>query len=281
MKIGHRAENNRMARTEVNNQKRNLWLGALIVVCIGLIIWIVMVGKQAERTIAVCMLSQDVYKNQTITSDMLVEYDMLEGEFNKYALVDSNGAKSRRIVLWSERDLLVGAFAAYPLQNNTVAMYDNFITERIDNSDSVLYSFPGKEIVSIEIAEGELEAYKTFLRPGDRINITAIYNIEASADGSNGRNEYSVETTRVEYPFRDVMVADLLNSKGDSILDIYESYNQMTVYEQASMDASEDFQDSVEPASLILALTQDELVEYYRCLGKDCEFKMSLPQRTE
>lgn len=281
MKLGHRSDNNRVARTVINNQKRNVILGALIVVTILLIVWIIMVGKQAERTIAVCMLSQDVYKNQTITADMLVEYDMIEAEFEKYAITKNDGTTSRRIVLWSERNALIGTFAAYPLQNNTVAMYDNFISERVDNSDSVLYSFPGKEIVAVDIIESDLDAYKTFLQPGDRVNITAVYNVSAESDSDVSGQEYKVDTVRTEGVFKDIMVADLLNSDGESILDIYESYNQMTVYEQAQMDKDEDFQKSVEPSSLLLALTQEELQEYYKCLNKNCTFKMSLPQRVE
>lgn len=281
MKLGHRSDNNRVARTVINNQKRNVILGALIVVTVLLIVWIIMVGKQAERTIAVCMLSQDVYKNQTITADMLVEYDMIEAEFEKYAITKKDETTSRRIVLWSERNALIGTFAAYPLQNNTVAMYDNFITERVDNSDSVLYSFPGKEIVAVDIIESDLDAYKTFLQPGDRVNITAVYNVSAESDSDISGQDYKVDTVRTEGVFKDIMVADLLNSDGESILDIYESYNQMTVYEQAQMDKDEDFQKSVEPSSLLLALTQEELQEYYKCLNKNCTFKMSLPQRVE
>lgn len=281
MKLQHRTDNNRMARTEVNNQKRNFLLIGLIAAAIALIIWIVMVGKQAERTIPVCMLAQDVYKNQVITSDMLVQYDMIEAEFEKYAITKSNGSKARRIVLWKEKDALIGAFAAYPLQNNTVAMYDNFITERVDNSDSVLYSFPGKEIVAVDIVEGDLDAYKTFLQPGDRVNITAVYNVQAESDEKIDGERYQVDTVRTETLFEDIMVADLLNQDGNSILDIYATYNDMTVYEQAAMDKDEEFQDSVSPASLLLALTQDEIQRYYEAMSKNCTFKMSLPQRVE
>ena len=37
------------------------------------------------------------------------------------------------------------------------------------------------------------------------------------------------------------MIADLLNKEGKSILDIYASYNEATVYEQAQMDKSAAF----------------------------------------
>lgn len=92
----------------------------------------------------------------------------------------------------------------------------------------------------------------------------------------------SVEVFREETLFTDIMVADMLNQQGDSILDIYASYNDMTVYQQAQMDASESFQDSVVPKSLLIALTPEEETQYYYYLGKNnVEFKISLPQRTE
>ena len=71
------------------------------------------------------------------------------------------------------------------------------------------------------------------------------------------------------------------NSTGDSILDIYEEYNQMTLFQQAQLDASTDFVDSVEPKSLLLALTEDEKLRYYEFLTKkNVTFRVSLPQRT-
>ena len=78
------------------------------------------------------------------------------------------------------------------------------------------------------------------------------------------------------------MVADLLNASGGSILDIYAGYNEMTVWQQAQLDASASFQESTEPTSLLVALTPDELDRYYYYKSKnDVEFKISLPQRTE
>lgn len=281
MKIGQRADKQRkVTRTEKNQQKRTFILVAILIVTVLLIAWVAMIGRKAEQTISVVMLSQDVYKNQAITADMLVEYPMLKAEYEKYAVEDEDGSKKRRIVLWSEADKLVGTFAAYPLQENTVAMYNNFIKSRIDNSDSVLYSFPGKTIVSIDVGAEDLSSYKTFLEPGDRVNITAIYTSSNNVELADGSNE-SIETVRTESVFTDVMLADLLNNDGESILDIYESYNDMTVYQQAQLDNSADFKERTTPTSLLLALTPEEINSYYYYRSMNCEFKMSLPQRTE
>ena len=82
--------------------------------------------------------------------------------------------------------------------------------------------------------------------------------------------------------FNDIMIADLINNAGESILDIYADYNNRTTYEQAQLDLSQTFQDSVEPRTLLVALTPDELDRYYYYLSKSqVEFKMSLPQRVE
>ena len=238
-------------------------------------------GRKAEETVQVIMLAEDIYKNEVVTEEMLQPYDMIKGEFEKYATTNSNGTQRRRILLWDERNLVVGTFAAYPLHEGTVAMYTDFITSRTDNSDSVLYSFPGKNIVALNVGTNDLKAFKTFLQPGDRVNIKAIYSESESVEDEYGTNE-RVTVYREETVFQDIMIADLLNSQGESILDIYASYNDATVYEQAQLDASETFQASVEPSTLLVALTPEEEMLYYYYQNKDdAEFTMSLPQRTE
>ena len=287
MKIGKKADNSRLKATNPNkNQsKKSLLLVGVITITIVLIAWVFSMGKKAEQTVSVVMWAQPIYKNQVITEGMLKEYKMLTGEFEKYALASNNGAKQRRIVLWEERGRLINTFAAYSLQQETVAMIKDVVTSRIDNSDTVLYSYPGKNIVKLELGEGELRSFKTFLQPGDRINITAIFSATEKvkeSDGYGGTIETKVETYREETPFKDIMIADLLNQQGDSILDIYASYNERTVYEQAQLDASEAFQQSVTPATLLVALTPEEETNYYKYLSKTgVKFMVSLPQRTE
>ena len=231
------------------------------------------------------MTSQSIYKNQQVTEEMLQPYNMVKAEFNKYAITDEAGKTTRRLLLWDEKDMIVGSYAAYPLQANTVTEFRSFYKSKIDNSDSVLYSFPGKEIVSLDIADGDLQTFKTFLEPGDRLTVTAVYadtdKVNVS-DGFGGTMTQSVDTYRTETVFEDIIVADLLNNSGDSILDIYEDYNDKTVSQQAALDSSTSFQDNVKPKSLLVALTPEEKELYYYYLSKsDVTFRMSLPQRVK
>jgi len=262
MRLGRNkgAKNNMMAGRPARNQsKKNLYLAFIIIITALLILWVYSMGRKAEDTVTVVMLKDNVYKNQVITENMLQPYEMLVGEFEKFAVVNENGVKTRRILLWDEMDMIINSFAAYPLKANTYAEVRDFIKSRVDNSDNVLYSFPGKDIIKLDIATQDLQAFKTFLQPGDRLNISAVYSTTETIledDGYGGTIKNTVESFKTEDVFRDIMLADLLNSNGESILDIYASYKDMTVYEQANLDASQSFKESVTPVSLLVALTR-------------------------
>lgn len=285
MKIGRRAvEKVKLTNPDKKKSRKDLILGIVVAVTVLLIIWVYSMGRKAEKTVSVVMLSENVYKNQIITENVLKEYRMLAGEFEKYAVTTENTGKvARRIILWEERNKIIGAFAAYPLQQDTVAMYNNFIKSRTDNTDNVMYSFPGKNIVSLEVGESDLDAFKTFLEPGDRINVVALFSEEERVyidDGAGGTISETVETQRQETVFNDIMLADLLNSSGGSILDLFEEYRDKTVYEQAALDSSDSWKQSTEPSTMLVALTPEEEELYYQYLNKSgVEFKLSLPQR--
>lgn len=268
-----------------NQTKKSLYIVVTVVITALLIVWVYSMGRKAEETVQVCMTSQAIYKNQVITESMLQPYDMLKGEFEKFAITESNGTKTRRILLWEERGMILNSFAAYPIQANEYCEYRDFIRSRVDNEDNVLYSFPGKNIVQLSIGIDDLSSFKTFLQPGDRVNISAIYSESEAVvqtDAFGGQTTQNVETFKTERVFNDIMIADLLNSSGESILDIYADYNNRTTYQQAQLDASQSFKDSVEPATLLVALTPQEEERYYYYASKgDVEFVMSLPQRVE
>lgn len=280
-----RAAGMKLNKPQKNNSKRNIYIILTVLITALLIVWVYSMGKKAEETVQVCMTRQSIYKNQAITESMLMPYDMLKGEFEKFATVNSNGTKTRRILLWDERDIILGSFAAYPLQANNYCEYRDFIKSRIDNADSVLYSFPGKDIVSFDIGEAELNTFKTFIQPGDRVNITAIYTQSQTVDQTDeygNVQKTEKEVIMIEPAFTDILLADILNSSGDSVLDIYADYNDRTAFQQAQLDANSQFQQSVEPSSLLVALTPEERERYFYYVAKgDCEFKMTLPQRIE
>lgn len=289
MKLGRKKKEEATAgglsKPAVNESKRSTMIVLLILVTVGLIVWVLFMGQKAQQTVRVAIMAENVYKNQVITAEMLEPYDMLQGEFDKFAVVQENGTKQRRLLLWSEAEKVLNSFAAYPLMKGEYAEYRNFVKSRIDNSDSVLYSFPGKEILSLSVGQDELKTFKTFLQPGDKLNIQAIFSEKQTMkvpDGYGAFVQQEVDVFKTETVFGDIMVADLLNATGESILDIYASYNDMTVWQQAQLDSSASFKESTEPASLLVALTPEEKERYYYYTSKsEVAFKVSLPQRAD
>ena len=274
-----------IARPGTNQMKRWIMLGTIIVVALGLILWVASIGKKAEAKIQVVMLAKDVYKNQSIDETMIKPYSMVLAEYEKYAIKDDNGTLKRRIVAWSERDKILGAFSAYPLQTDTLAMYRNFIKSRVDNSDSVLYSFPGKDITRLNISNEEMEAFKTFLKPGDRLNIECTYIdkvYEEVVDGYGQKQKQEYEVFKSETLFGDILVADLLNTTGESVLDMYTVYKQLPITQQAQLDRDKAYKERTTPKTLLAALTPEEKERYFYFLSKNnVSFKATMPQRID
>ena len=209
MKIGNRRRNQNpnaglSAKPSKNQSKKSLPIIITVIVTALLITWVYSMGRKAEETVQVCMTSQNIYKNQVITESMLQPYDMLKGEFEKFSTVTSSGTKQRRILLWDERSMIINSFAAYPLQANNYCEYRNFIKSRVDNKDNVLYSFPGKEIINLDIGVDDLSAFKTFLQPGDRVNITAMYSQLETVITDDGRMVWVIDAYTAQ-PFEEFL----------------------------------------------------------------------------
>jgi hypothetical protein len=286
MRIRKHKDKGMVATRPKRNASMQVILIALIaVVTAAMVFWVFTIGKKAEDTTPVILLNQAVHKNDVITEDMIENYPMLTGEYEKYADPDNDGYS--RIIEYTDNnvEVLTGMVAAYAIPPSTIAMTNMFVAQVIDNSDTVLYSFPGKNLINLTAGEGDLTAFKSFLEPGDRVNITAIFSTQEDTyvtDPETGeRVSQTVDVYREEPLFNDIMLADLLNSDGASILDLYTYYNGLSIGEQVALDNDEDWQGQVEPSSLMVALTPEEQTRYYQYLSKsNVEFHISLPQRT-
>jgi hypothetical protein len=178
---------------------------------------------------------------------------------------------------------------AYFVPQEVVIMNNMFTGERVKNTDTVLYAFPGKEILPLTLGTDYLTNFKTYLQTGDKINIectykeiTKVLKAEALGKESYSTNDYEdVEQIYTDTVFENIQIADILNGAGESVLDLNEEYQQLTLQQQAAYDDDEDYQKRLEPRTILLALTPQEKRQYYKYLAKDGEFRMSLPQRTE
>lgn len=276
---------NANAKPKSNQNKRTLGIIGIGVLTVILILWIFVMQQNATKTVSVAMYAQNIYKNQMITSDMFVTYDMLQSEYDKFARTNSDGTVKRKVILANEIPTLVGTYAAYPLRKETYALWTDFVTSRTDNSDSVLYSYPGKQLVVLDVDSSTIKQFSHYLKPGDRINIRATFTETASVNVMQDDGTYKMEdseVTRYEPVFTDIVLADMLNDNGDSILDMYEYYDTLTTYQQANLDASDDWADQTTPDTILVALTPEEMdtLSFYNSKS-DVKFSVTIPQRNE
>lgn len=276
---------NKVYSTSLNKSKNlipTIVVGAITALVIA---WVAITGRKAEETVSVVMVKSPMYKNEVMTEDNMMEYKMIRAEFEKYSIKRDDGTVYQRLLLWKDREKAVNTFAAYPIQKETLLETRSLIISRVDNTDSVLYSFPAKEIVELSVGGSELNSFKTFLQPGDRVNVDAIFTeriTKQKDDGFGGTTTEDVEVSKTEPVFTGIMIADIINGQGQSVLDIYQKYNSATVQEQVALDSSDEFREKTEPKTLLIALTPDEKDRYYQYLSKNgSTFRISLPQRVE
>lgn len=276
---------NKVYSTSLNKSKNlipTIVVGAVTALVIA---WVAITGRKAEETVSVVMVKSPMYKNEVMTEDNMMEYKMIRAEFEKYSIKRDDGTVYQRLLLWKDREKAVNTFAAYPIQKETLLETRSLIISRVDNTDSVLYSFPAKEIVELSVGGSELNSFKTFLQPGDRVNVDAIFTeriTKQKDDGFGGTTTEDVEVSKTEPVFTGIMIADIINGQGQSVLDIYQKYNSATVQEQVALDSSDEFREKTEPKTLLIALTPDEKDRYYQYLSKNgSTFRISLPQRVE
>ena len=279
------------------NVKATQWLLAILIIaaCVGatFFLWVFVSAK--TRTISVCMWNGNHAKNSVVNADAVVEYKMLIGEYESYATTDGVTA---RIIKWEDRALLNGRYCTRNVYGATVVMLDDLMDEKINNTDMLLYNFPGREIVSLDVGTSDMDAYKRFLMPGDRINITAVISGEKtvltedlaqqdagatsafSSGNDKNQNSLTEEVITTEPLFDSIYIADMLNGEGESVLDLMERFNALTPQQQAQMAASDSWKQQTTPETLLVALTKEELLRYYKYADrKGITFRVSLPQR--
>ena len=279
-------------QVKANNQSRarNRILGILIALIVVMIITIATAAASAEsrKTIAVVRLKDDISANALITDDMLEVYDMYYKEYAQYGTMKfSDGTTRSTIVTWNMRDKVVGQrYAAYYLRGNTVLFWDSTIKDQT-RKNSYLYSMSG-ELLNIQMTT--TEDFGDMVVPGDSLNIYATYTEtnydlpseeqykyqmeSGSAQGTSG-----VEQTKTELMFSEVQILDMLNGSGQSIFDIYYEYISKTKAEQQALLSDDSFLQNVQPASILLEVTSEEVERYMKLQSLGASYQMTLLPR--
>lgn len=279
---------------KANNASRskNRLLGIIIAACVIVFICIMAAISSAEtkKTITVVRIKSDtpISANSLITDDMLEAYDMYYKEFQQYGTMKfSDGSTRSTIVRWNDKDLVVGKrYAAYYMRGGTVLFWDSTISDQT-RKNSYLYSMSG-ELLNIQMTT--TQDFGDMVVPGDTLNVRAtytakVYNLpteqEYKLNSANGAAASDgVEITKTDSLFSEVTILDMLNSSGNSIFDIYYQYIAATKAEQQAMLKDDGFLQSVQPASILVECTAEEVEHYMKLQAAGASYQMTLLPRT-
>lgn len=278
---------------KANNASRskNRLIGIILAACVIVFICVMTAISSAEtkKTITVVRIKEDspISANSLITEDMVEAYDMYYKEFQQYGTMQfSDGSTRSTIVRWSDKDLVLGQrYASYYMRGGTVLFWDSTLKDQT-RKNSYLYSMSG-ELLNIGMTT--TDDFGDMVVPGDSLNIratysTTVYNLpteeEYKLSSAAGESTGGVDVTKTELLFSEVTILDMLNSSGSSIFDIYYEYIAATKAEQQALLADDGFLSSVQPASILLECTSEEVERYMLMQSAGATYQMTLLPRT-
>lgn len=236
-----------------------------------------------QKKVSIAMTSREIYKNELLTPDMFYKYDMVEAEYQRYAISDKNSVLINRLVLWEDVPKLKGYFSAYTIRKDNPIEYKNLISSISDNSNLVRYSHPGKELIKLDVSSSELNKYKDMLSPGDKINIMATYEDKvmmmiSDRVANNGNRGYEVDTIKTDTVFTGLEIADIRNPQNKSVLDYLSKYRELSAFEQAAIAKTEEYQKATDADTIFVSLTPSEIekLKLYESM-QGVKFSMSIP----
>jgi hypothetical protein len=127
--------------------------------------------------------------------------------------------------------------------------------------------------------------------PGDTLNVratytTTVYTLPTEEEYFLSQNTGSTSTvegvsvTKTDMLFSEVTILDMLNGSGNSIFDIYYEYISMSKEEQAAALEDDSFLSSVQPSSILLECTSEEVERYMYLQDLGASYQMTLLPRT-
>lgn len=264
-----------------NTRKIIIMMVLVIVAVVGINFYSSM---QLRDTVDIVKLKSGVPQEGFITEDNMYKDTMIRSEYEKQGIVTlSDGTKRREIVLWEDRNKIVNTFASYYIRANTPVYWDA-IGKESPKQYSYLYKMDG-ELLKLNLDAGQ---FGEMLVPGDRINVRAAYQEqvftlpteeEFMLQQQTGIQPQTVVKRQIKL-FNNVAVLDILNSKGESIFDIYYSLLAMPKNVQMETIQSDEFQKSVQPSQILLNVTPEEADRYMEIQSKGPTYLMTLLPRT-
>lgn len=203
-----------------------------------------------------------------IKKDLPAGTPLTPGDLEKYALIKRE-YDAENMVLYENAEavsaLIHGKLTAYYLRRDT-PLYQDQLTEKRLPRDVILTTLPeGYELTTVPYEY--MEAGGNILLPGDLIRMRVSYEVDSipvsDYDYDNGNYyNWTRKIIRTDTVFDSITVTDMLNSKGNSIYNIYQEVMRLSEQERGEIMKSKEFQKGVTPECLLLALMPEDVERY-------------------
>lgn len=271
-----------------NKSKFGKQVGAVLIL-VGIILAVLVLNlitsASSRRTVKIAVFASSVTTGTPVTLDALVEEDMVLAEYNKRAVIEfSNGEKRRAVVLWEDRERIVGAYTANYIRGGDSIYWDE-LTKETPKKNSYLYQMNG-ELLKLDISA---DMFGELIVPGDRINIRVNYNKKKYSLPSEEEYRMMVETgldftlteNVQELLFSEVRILDMLNSEGESIYDIYFKLLEAPKATQQEVMKTEEFIAKTKPSTVLLDVTSEEADRFMGIQASSPKYLVTLLPRTD
>ena len=270
----------------VNRNRQKIFIGMLIAGVVAMVMINGYFYSETNRMVDITVARVNIMRNERITGDLLKKAQISYKDY-KNSVTQTKQGLVNKYVLWENAGKIIGYYSAYNLIADDPILYKKLTGTYIDNTKLILYSFPGKVIKRLGVSDTDVTVFKKITEVGDKINIDLVYNssMQVTVGNRNASEQMStlnIDTVKSKSLFNGIMIADILNAQGESILDYNAQYNNLTPEQQEILDADDEWKKKTTPQVILCALTPEEN-ELYLEYVETGRYKVvvSIPQRDD
>jgi len=205
--------------------------------------------------IAVVKPSEGIPEKELVTESLIKKGKILKTDFKE------------GMVTYDKLDEVLNKYAAYYLRHDTPIYYDQ-LSDSIPLKHEWLYELP-KESEVLTIPYDYDKCGGEILAPGDYVRVRVTYEDTGTSSSedtdlgpyfnasSSKKKNYVTETL-----FDRILVKDMLNSKGQSISEIFKEVSRLGEEERKAVMESKEFMQNVQAKSLVFEATPEQVDKY-------------------
>ncbi|MGG4554458.1 hypothetical protein MKX50_05460 [Paenibacillus sp. FSL W8-0186] len=191
---------------------------------------------------------------------------LTDKQIKKYAIIRKEYTED--MILAEDLPSVTDKFTKYYLRDGSILYKDQLMEEK-PLQNEWLYEL-GEEHEVLTLPYNFLEAGGDILMPGDKVRIRVSFEQEVPDSSGNPNAFVSTRTQmKTEVLFDSIEVRDMLNSSSHSIYEVYKEVLKLSEDKRQEVMKSNDFLKSIQPRSLLLEGTREQIDKFAKYNGYD------------